>query len=150
MPQDSTGVDGAVKVLLQAGKVPPDSITTVVTAPESHEAQSSNFETALHIAAKVGHETVVHALLREGADPNIANLQGDTPLHCACRRNHLRTVKRLLLAGAQPAMLNKAQETSAAQGEGLLRLLVETGFLGWIPIELLPMDSLGDSTFVSS
>lgn len=141
---------GAVKVLLQAGRISPDSLTTVVTAPRSHEAQSSEHETALHVAAKVGHEAVVHALLREGADPNIANLHGDTPLHCACRRNHLRTVKRLVSAGAKSTTPNKAGETPVAQAELPLRLLLETGALRLIPAELLPIGLLGDSTFAPS
>lgn len=132
-------------MLLQAGKVPPNLLTVVVTAPESYEAQPSNHETALHIAAKVGHDDVVHALLREGADPNITNIHGDTPLHCACRRNHVRTAQRLLCAGTGAQTPNKAGQTPAAQAKLLLWGLVQTGALRLVPPELLPMDTMGDS-----
>ena len=55
-------------------------------------------DTPLHIAAAVGHVSLVSALLAAGADANAVNEHGATPLH------HVRGVeqaKALLAAGAQ-------------------------------------------------
>ena len=138
-----------VKALLQVGKVSPDLLTVAVTAPTSHEAQPSKYETAMHIAARVGHEGVIDALLREGADPNTKNAHGDTPLHCACSRRHLRTVRRLLCGGAKIDLCNNAgvAPCDAAHAGWVLSKLVETGVLKRVPTGMLGPDRLGDSDF---
>ena len=143
------GCTGVVKVLLQVAKVSPDLPTIAVTAPASHEAQPSNHETALHIAARVGHEEVVDALLREGADPNATNIHGDAPLHCACNRGHTRTIQRLLRGGARIDMCNGTGSTpcDAMQAGWLLPKLVTSGVLKWLPKGMFGRDRLGDSDF---
>ena len=120
-----------------------------MTAPTAHEAQPSNYETAMHIAARVGHEGVVDALLREGADPNATNARGDTALHCACSRRHLRTVQRLLRGGARIDSCNNAGTApcDAAQAGWILSMLVDTGILRRVPKDVLGPDRLGDSDF---
>ena len=120
-----------------------------MTAPASHEAQPANYETAMHIAARVGHEGVVNALLREGADPNTTNVHGDTPLHCACSRRHLRTVQRLLRGGAKIDTRNNVgvAPCDATQAGWILSMLVESGALKRVPKDLLGPDRLGDSDF---
>ena len=48
------------------------------------------------------HAAVIEFLLENGADPNIADEQGDTPLHCAALKADKFLVRRLLDAGADP------------------------------------------------
>ena len=48
--------------------------------------------TPLHLAATHGRTSAVTALLRRGADPNLASLSGDTPLHFACQSGHSAVV----------------------------------------------------------
>lgn len=53
-------------------------------------------ETALHIAAKLGHEQTVHALIDLGADVNEEGQIGETPLITASRGGQSQIVKLLL------------------------------------------------------
>lgn len=59
-------------------------------------------ETALHCAAKEGHDEVCRILLMnfEGIDVNAKMKDGRTPLHIASERGHLEIVKLLLLSGS--------------------------------------------------
>mmetsp|Transcript_19242 Transcript_19242/g.41413 ORF Transcript_19242/g.41413 Transcript_19242/m.41413 type:complete len:264 (-) Transcript_19242:166-957(-) len=65
--------------------------------------------TALHIAASRGHEAVVKALLRAGADANMASGRGDSPVQLATRAGHVAVVG--LLSGISSATQN-AQGTA--------------------------------------
>jgi len=58
--------------------------------------------TALHVAARRGHEGVARLLLERGADPRAATREGWSPLHVAYRSGHPRVVEVLLAAGADP------------------------------------------------
>uniref|UniRef100_A0ABD2VRR7 Uncharacterized protein n=2 Tax=Trichogramma kaykai TaxID=54128 RepID=A0ABD2VRR7_9HYME len=49
-------------------------------------AQDKNRNTLLHAAIYRGHVNLIELLLRNGADPNPINKNGDTPLHILCRR----------------------------------------------------------------
>ena len=48
--------------------------------------------TPLHLAATHGRTSAVAALLRRGADPNLASLSGDTSLHFSCQHGHSAVV----------------------------------------------------------
>jgi cytohesin len=63
-------------------------------------------ETPLHRAATAGRTEVVALLLKEQADPNIADADGATPLLGASYEGHAEVVELLLKAGADP---NKAE-----------------------------------------
>eukprot|EP00930_Biecheleria_cincta_P090280 TRINITY_DN7962_c0_g3_i1.p1 TRINITY_DN7962_c0_g3~~TRINITY_DN7962_c0_g3_i1.p1 ORF type:complete len:1198 (-),score=186.10 TRINITY_DN7962_c0_g3_i1:60-3653(-) len=53
-------------------------------------------QTALHFAAAKGSKEVVEFLLRQSADPAVADARGDTPLMIACKAGHLSVVESLL------------------------------------------------------
>ncbi len=67
--------------------------------------------TPLDGAIMAGHGERARSLLAAGADPNAADLAGDTPLHVAAQVNDFRTVLELLEAGSDPAALNKRATT---------------------------------------
>lgn len=65
-------------------------------------------DTALILAAQMGHEAIVAYLLEHGADPKLANPQGDTPLSAAAEQGHAKIVAMLLAKGIDP---NEGQQS---------------------------------------
>lgn len=63
----------------------------------------------LHCAVYFQHLGTIKALLRAGADPNVADCAGNTSLMAACELNppNMKVVKELLEAGASPAQTSK-------------------------------------------
>lgn len=55
---------------------------------------------------------VVEVLLEAGADPNLADLAGNTPLMAAAQLGDVSLVQRLLDAGADPGLRNAQGETA--------------------------------------
>ena len=55
---------------------------------------------ALHVAAEEGHSRATGALIRAGANVNLADGHGRTPLHCAAQQGKAKVVVDLLLNGA--------------------------------------------------
>jgi len=53
-------------------------------------------DTALHVAAKIGHEVATSSLLEQQADPTLVNNEGLTPLHIASSEGHEGTVSELV------------------------------------------------------
>ena len=51
----------------------------------------------LHIAASIGDETIVNAVLSRTPDVNVTNATGQTPLHYAASRNRLQAVSYYLV-----------------------------------------------------
>lgn len=73
--------------------------------PSSEQAlakAASLSDTALILAAQMGHEAVVGYLLDHGADPKLANPHDDTPLSVAAEQGHDKIVAMLLDKGIDP------------------------------------------------
>jgi ankyrin repeat protein len=64
------------------------------------DSRDENGETALHLAAHVGHAAVCTTLLDAGAPIEAASETGYTPLHMAAERGHAAIVRSLLSRGA--------------------------------------------------
>uniref|UniRef100_A0ABD2WSE2 Uncharacterized protein n=1 Tax=Trichogramma kaykai TaxID=54128 RepID=A0ABD2WSE2_9HYME len=54
--------------------------------PLKVEAQDKWVRTPLHLALIENQEKMIQLLLRQGANPNLANAKGSTPLHTICER----------------------------------------------------------------
>ena len=67
-------------------------------------------QTPLHRA--VSRDRGIDVLLRNGADPNLADISGETPLMEACRRTKTEVVMQLIAHGADPAMVSKAGDNA--------------------------------------
>ena len=66
-------------------------------------AQSASIgDTALIIAARLGHRDVVAYLLDHGADPALANPHGDSPLAVAAEQGHAKIASLILAKGVDP------------------------------------------------
>ncbi|ENN77294.1 hypothetical protein YQE_06120, partial [Dendroctonus ponderosae] len=59
------------------------------------DLQNVNLQTALHLAVERQHTQIVRLLVREGANLNIADKDGDTPLHEALRHHTLSQLRQL-------------------------------------------------------
>ena len=72
---------------------------------------SDNNEKFLLDAAKAGDHPRVARFLEAGADPNLADKDGQTPLYGASQYGHAEVVKLLLDAGSDPNLANKDGQT---------------------------------------
>lgn len=67
----------------------------VLNGKANMDIQNVNLQTALHLAVERQHTQIVRLLVREGADLNIADKDGDTPLHEALRHHTLSQLRQL-------------------------------------------------------
>jgi len=72
--------------------------------------------TPLHLAAWEGRAAVTEFLLQHGADPNVAEANGDTPLHFAASSGYAEIARSLLKHGAQVNARNKDGKTPLSRG----------------------------------
>ncbi|KAF3481856.1 uncharacterized protein GIQ15_04615 [Arthroderma uncinatum] len=89
------------------------------------EKQTSSGLHAIHIASKKGFASIVHVLLKNGANPNLADSRGRTAMHYAVEGNHYESVKVLFHWGADPL----AEDLS---GQNSLYLAVSKGYYGMV------------------
>ncbi|XP_014247997.1 E3 ubiquitin-protein ligase MIB1 [Cimex lectularius] len=59
------------------------------------DIQNLNLQTALHLAVERQHAQAVRLLVREGANLNITDKDGDTPMHEALRHHTMSQIKQL-------------------------------------------------------
>lgn len=93
------GHHDVVSRLRRAGAQPVDA--------NAHEKKDGPSK-ALMKAAVDNDESTLIKLLQEGADPNIAEADGNTPLSRACENGHLNIVSTLLANGAHPYAFTKS------------------------------------------
>ncbi|CAG9825202.1 unnamed protein product, partial [Phaedon cochleariae] len=67
----------------------------VLNGKANMDLQNVNLQTALHLAVERQHTQIVRLLVREGANLNIADKDGDTPLHEALRHHTLSQLRQL-------------------------------------------------------
>jgi ankyrin repeat protein len=105
-PADTSRVNEAASRLLLHATQQGDPVmvqSLLVEAGANPSFRNGLGESALHIAAARGVQSVMEALLRFGADPNIAaehRYGGRTPLHVAVRKGDARMATCLLEFGA--------------------------------------------------
>ena len=103
---------------------------------DQHNARG---QTALHVAAKTGHSTLVELLLEYGADPSFSGYGGwlglysDTPFHTAARAGHVHVLESFIKTHATVDVLSDiamqhALHSAAAGGhEKAIHWLVDRG-----------------------
>lgn len=123
------------RFLLQAGANPDwcfwavvwnDDVVTarMLSAHQANVNLTFQGETPLLYATRLHRTRMIRWLLRNGADPNIADADGETPLMVAvARRRPLAEVEELLRHGADPSRLPARRRPDA----GLARLLEKYG-----------------------
>lgn len=133
-----------VQRLLQAGADPSAATTREVQFARNVVAIPAG-TTPLHLTAKAGNATLLHALLTAKADVQRADETGDTPLHLAARAWQTNALALLLRAHAPLEVTNHAGQTP-------LRAAVEAGVSPEVAALLdagaSPTNSLGGSTLV--
>lgn len=92
----------------------------------------TNWNKVLLKAARTGRLDEVRRALRNGADVNAQDRNGDTALHSAVAMGFRRIAERLIEAGAQVNVFNKEDQTplhlvGGIEGETLLDLLISKG-----------------------
>ena len=73
---------------------------------------NGNHFTALHLAALHGQRRVVQLLLRERAEVDSRNAQGETPIHISSKNGHAQAVCALLASGAVVDQTDKRGRTA--------------------------------------
>jgi ankyrin repeat protein len=98
---EKRGTDRRGLAIVDGGVVEPESrvletVTTALSLGSDIDAANAAGETALHIAAAQGYETVVRALAERGANLNARNARGQTPLGALVARKTRPAVIELL------------------------------------------------------
>jgi ankyrin repeat protein len=84
------------------------------------DTKDSVGNTALHLAARRGHDSAVQALIESGADLGLTNERGNTPLELAATCGRIRTMA--LLLDAEPDLMQAAKHA-----QGILDFAVKKG-----------------------
>lgn len=93
-----------------------------------NQRNGTNYETALHVAARLGQEEIVQWLVEHGAERDPVTGSGETPLYMAFSANHYGVVQILLQAKANPNAKN------GPDGKAILHLAAENDLVAWIQV----------------
>ena len=99
--------------LMEAASLGKDTIVRMLLDWAEMNTQNNYGDTALHKAARGGHNEVITTLIENGADLNIQNKDLETAVLCAAERGHNQVVIILFLSGADMNKQNKDWETPA-------------------------------------
>ena len=72
--------------------------------PAQYNLRRPNGQTLLHIAASLGFQQLVAALLARSVHPDTRDCNGMSPMHMAALNDRPQIVRRLRLAGADPSL----------------------------------------------
>jgi ankyrin repeat protein len=100
-----TGNDGRT-ALLRAASEGQLSAVEILLHIGADVNQSNDGESAIHLAASGGYDTVVGALIQAKANPSQQSIDGATPLHRAAWRGYDGIVSILLNGGSSPWVRN--------------------------------------------
>ena len=105
---DLTNQNGkAFHLLVRWNKSLDDADAQLEANPQLLEWRDVPGNTALHIAAQNGHDSLVKLLLSKGANVNAQNRNGNTSLHMAVTYDLQSTVNLLVSSGADANLCNK-------------------------------------------
>ncbi|CAB0041782.1 unnamed protein product [Trichogramma brassicae] len=96
--------------------------------PVQFDAQNKLGDTPLHLALRHGNRKMVELLLRNGASPNVANINGSTPLHIICKTDDDVILAEMLFEisdDKHPPVQVDAQDKS---GNSPLHLVMDSGY----------------------
>jgi len=110
----------------------------LATAPALVNTKTSAGWTALHMAARFGHEQCLEVLIKHGANVNSRSYSNSTPLHEAVCNNQPKSVMILLTHGCDVDLQDRDGETALRlaaefQFEFLIKLLIKNGANTFIP-----------------
>jgi len=91
----------------------PGGVLAMLKAPgtDANEVDPEADTTALMIAAQVGREDAVRALIKGGADVHLMNKRGSTALHFAALRGHVGIISQLVASGSDIKAMNEHGQT---------------------------------------
>jgi ankyrin repeat protein len=112
---DAGCADAIAKFFVRAAVPAPPGATSLCDINAVNDAG----DTALHMAARAGHLTVVRRLAGAGAQKNVRNGLGQTPLHAAVAMDRDEVVAALVVLRVDLTIADNAGETAFALGERL-------------------------------
>lgn len=105
-------------------RMPVFELLLPVTRDVNEQARNPQKVAAIHAATATGNARMVEALLRAGANPDLAQADGFTPLHSAAHNGNAAIAGLLLLFGADPRLQSDsghdAAELARSAGHGWL------------------------------
>lgn len=107
-----------------------DKVKRLVSSGMKVDARDSNGCTALHLAATLGHESVVVVLIASGANVNLKDKDECTPLHRAAAAGQARIAKLLLEAGADKNPKDRKQLTPLSVAKRVSSISTATAHFG--------------------
>ena len=105
----------ALLAAAQHGDLPAFEAVLAKEEAAGHEigqiVHSRSGDSALHVAARAGHSSILEVLLAHGLGVEVRNLEGKTALHEAAQAGNLAAVSVLLNAGAEVDAIKRADWT---------------------------------------